>query len=172
MYKLSHELGAVSINIVANKINSNYQVDSPLSLASYDIIKKEMEYNPDFYSIENCNMLLTNYILKDRPNHNLFSGCTAGISSCSITINSEYVPCLRLLYPEQHETLSDYWEQSITLKKLRDSHNKKVESYCNGCDYYHKCNYCRALSKETYFDFGIGLKDCQIKVCSESRKSE
>lgn len=160
---LAQRYNAQSINIVSNKISSNYMVESPLSRHSYELIVSEVDSFPNFYSIENCNALLKNLVLKDGMNCNEFSGCTAGISSCSITIDGEYVPCLRLLYKEQFDSLKQYWKESKYLSQLREIRKKRSpNNACSGCKYIATCNYCKALSRDSYNDFDSGIKNCVI----------
>lgn len=145
------------VNIVGNKISSNYQVIEPLTKLDYQKLLKVYRNNIKYLRIENCNAYLQNLTNQ----HNAFAGCTAGILNCSVTIDGSFVPCLRLIYPEVFSSIEEYWNHSMVLKKLRE--DKKGENDCLGCQYKNRCKYCKALSKTTYFDFNAGISNCVIR---------
>ena len=157
LIRIAKDLKAQYINIVGNKMASDYSIQEPLTIEDYEYIRSVyIKYN-DFLVIENCNAHLLNYSGKSTA----LSGCTAGITNCSITIDGDYVPCLRLLHKEKYDSIASYWLQSKILDKLRS--NLKAGSNCQDCRYSKKCRFCRAISKTSYLTFENELPGCILK---------
>lgn len=161
---LSRKLGANFINVVANKLTGNAQVESPLTYEDYQYIIKVFEKEKDshFISIQKCFDLLISRATKEP--RSILSGCQAGISVAAITLDNQYMPCLHLMYPEKHGSLAEYWKSSKILTKLRNK-DKINSGYCAGCKYASNCKYCRAMSNASHADFNAGLENCVLREC-------
>lgn len=162
----SRKLGADFINIVANKLTGNAQVESPLTYEDYQYIIKVIEKEKDshFISIQKCFDLLISRATK-MP-RSILSGCQAGISVAAITLDNQYMPCLHLMYPEKYGSLAEYWKSSEVLTKLRNK-DKTNSGYCAECEYASNCKYCRAMSKKSHDDFNVGLENCVLRKCQD-----
>lgn len=94
--------------------------------------------------VDNCFSQLNAFLgrqLFSNTNTGILRGCSAGIDSISINTNGDFIPCRHLNTPEQHSSIKEYWNKSITLKELRtnDFHsfinclNCSLKLFCKPC---------------------------------------
>ena len=67
------------------------------------------------------------------------------------------MPCTHLYYPEKYSDLNQYWEKSKVLYMLR---HRKTTGRCSTCINSPYCNFCKAMSEQSYRNFDIGLPNC------------
>ena len=84
-------------------------------------------------------------------------GCAAGITFCCINVDGSFMPCTHLYYPEKYSDLNQYWEKSKVLYMLR---HRKTTGRCSTCINSPYCNFCKAMSEQSYRNFDIGLPNC------------
>jgi len=154
---LSKKYNATSINIVLNKMNSKGKVISSCTLEDYNLLKAVINSNTEFIKIQSCYGLLMSYIGEIHRNNPLY-GCQAGIRLMAVDVNGEYMPCTHLHYPEQFDSLYQYWGSSKIMSKLR---SEKQLVYCKECN---NCRVCHSISKESHDNLNIGYRDCPIKT--------
>lgn len=154
---LSKEYNAASINIVLNKMTSKGEVISSCTLEDYNLLKKVINSNTEFLKIQSCYSLLMSYIGEVHRNNRLY-GCQAGIRLMAVDVNGAYMPCTHLHYPEQFDSIYEYWVSSKTMKKLR---NIKELEYCKECN---NCRVCHSVSRESHDNLDIGYRNCPIKI--------
>ena len=159
LIKFSKKLGANFINVVANKLTGGIEIDSPLTRKDYEVLFDVIsrEKSSGFITIQKCYDILLSKVL-NYP-RTILSGCQAGISVCAVNLDNLYMPCLHLIYPEEFNSIKEYWEKSEVLKKLRNK-DKKNAGYCVECEYVEECKYCRAMSIESHKNFNSGIKNC------------
>lgn len=161
MIQFAKSLGAKNITIVCNKINGNYEVESPLDAEDFEYIAKivRLPENEKYLVIQNCNNILATYSY-NMPKSRLY-GCPAGIMSCTITVNGLFAPCPHLYYTEKFDSIKEYWQNSVYLNTLRNTPTEKIE-FCNTCKRNDRCRFCRAISSISHKDFTKGYKGCPI----------
>ena len=81
---------------------------------------------------------------KKNGNRGIERGCTAGRDHFCVLPSGKVTPCLHLDCAEDCGSLAAYWDESPTLKKLRDNDNR-AES-CKACAYRRRCLPCPAIS--------------------------
>ena len=94
-------------------------------------------------------------------NTGIYKGCTAGIASCAINVNGEYIPCRHLDIPEKYEKLEDYWFHSTYLNQLREM-NKDSREICTSCRFARFCRHCQASNWSLHRGFFLGRDQCEI----------
>ena len=161
MIQFARSMGAKGITVVCDKVTGNYEVESPLAAEDFEYLSKilRMPENEKYMAIQNCNNILATYSY-NMPKSRLY-GCPAGIMSCTITVNGQFVPCPHLYYPEKFNSIKEYWENSLYLDALRNSYTEKLE-FCDTCARNSRCRFCRAISSISHKDFTKGYKDCPI----------
>lgn len=154
--------GAKWINISANKLTSDGMIISPMESADYlylkKLIEKFSEINRKFVRVQYCFSILNDLI--DRPVNKWLNGCNAGIVSCCVNVEGEYMPCTHLYYPEKFYSIRDYWENSLVLQQLRNARLNKRK--CSECNKDKECYFCKALNIETYTNFEDDFSDCPL----------
>lgn len=90
-------------------------------------------------------------------NRGTYKGCTAGICSFCVNVDGNFAPCRHLNYPEQWDSISEYWEKSPVLKELRSLDNNKREP-CLSCKLGNYCRHCIAINNELC----LGNRICPI----------
>lgn len=148
------------INIIANKINGR-ELLSPMDYHDFILLKDFIEKNRRkiIIRVESCFSIMNVFMKTKRPA--LFKGCMAGIVACFIDVDGNYWPCSHLCYPERFNSIADYWEKSIYLKKLR-AIDLKTSIYCRECNQNDDCRFCLAVSHRTSKNFNIGFANCPV----------
>ncbi|MDD4157222.1 MAG: radical SAM protein [Candidatus Cloacimonetes bacterium] len=78
------------------------------------------------------------------------SGCLAGIGILSVTATGEVLPCTKIEYSLgniKNSNLSDIWDNSKELKKLRE---REIMGRCQECKELKVCGGCRAAAYKQY----------------------
>ncbi len=96
-------------------------------------------------------------------NRGISKGCTAGLTSMSVSVDGLYSPCRHLEYFESFDSLTDYWHQSQTLKILRELADADTAP-CSECEFCHYCRHCLAISSKLYGKIQLGYKDCPVMI--------
>ncbi len=162
MLTLCENFGAEWINVIANKIGCNGILDSPMSVEDYALLAEYItKYERrNYIRVENCFSLLK--VFAGLNVNDSIKGCHAAISTCSIDMDGNYLPCSHLLYKEKFDSISDYWRNSKILEQLRKMKCQN-KTYCKECVYSSKCRFCPAVSKATHDDFTTGYEQCPIR---------
>ena len=96
------------------------------------------------FEIESCFSRLGAYLggedPKKNPNRGIERGCEAGRSFFAVRSDGSFVPCLELDGAGEHDTVVHYWEESQTLKKLRQ--RTMHSTVCDSCPYKRRCLPC------------------------------
>ena len=98
--------------------------------------------------VESCFSRLRAYLggedPKKNPNRGIERGCEAGRSFFAVRFDGSFIPCFELDDEGEFDTVAHYWEESQTLKKLRQRavHGEK----CNSCPYKRRCLPCPAVN--------------------------
>ena len=143
------------INIVGNKLDGTGKIFQSLTRADYEYLKKVIINNRSICSIQNCYNTLQVFCYGANKSHII--GCAAGITFCCINVDGSFMPCTHLYYPEQYSDLNQYWEKSKVLYMLR---HRKTTGRCSTCINSPYCNFCKAMSEQSYRNFDIGLPNC------------
>lgn len=143
------------INIVGNKLDGTGKIFQSLTRADYEYLKKVIINNRSICSIQNCYNTLQVFCYGANKSHII--GCAAGITFCCINVDGSFMPCTHLYYPEKYSDLNQYWEKSKVLYMLR---HRKTTGRCSTCINSPYCNFCKAMSEQSYRNFDIGLPNC------------
>lgn len=161
MIVFAKSLGANGITVVCNKLSSSYHVDSALTLEDFELLSSiiRMEENERYVTIQNCNNILATFSY-DMPASRLY-GCPAGIISCTMSVDGQFIPCPHLYFKEQFTTIKSYWEDSKYLHELRAYKTERLE-HCDTCIRADRCRFCRAICMDSHNDLSKGYKGCPI----------
>lgn len=161
--KLALENHARAVSVIGNKLINNSYVDSPMESEDYkylaDYINTFPFYDKIGITVEQCFPQLS-ALLPTLPKTPL-SGCLAGVFSCNVTVDGQYMPCTQLHYKEEFGSVKEYWANSEILKGLRKIKKENLK-YCQECQEKY-CRICRAVSKECHDDFSVGYEMCPIR---------
>lgn len=154
--------GAKWINISGNKLTGEGMLVSPMEPADYLYLKKLIEKfskeDRKFVRVQYCFNILNDLI--DRPVNKRLNGCNAGVVSCCVNVEGEYMPCTHLYYSEEFCSIRDYWNNSLVLQQLRNARLNKKK--CSKCNKDRECYFCRAMSIETYTNFEADFGSCPL----------
>ncbi|SEH33055.1 hypothetical protein [Selenomonas sp. KH1T6] len=96
-------------------------------------------------SLENCFSHLAAFLGGEdptkNPNRGIEGGCEAGLSFAALKAEGSFSPCLCMEGGEAWGSLLSYWEESTSLRELRDTANLA----CKRCCYYRRCRPCPAV---------------------------
>ncbi len=163
LVEFAKENGVKWVNIAANKLSGFGRINSPLCAKDYvfllDYLERQEAVDPKYIRIQYCYNLL-NGLRKNGVNQHL-NRCGAGIFSCNIDINGAFRPCTHLYYPEQFDSIIEYWNQSEVLQDLRKSREEKKK--CGSCSKPAPCYFCKAMFENTAQDFYNEPDSCPIK---------
>lgn len=163
LIEMAKAMGCIGITVVCNKVNGHNYVESPLTRADYEVLKKYILENHQYVTIQNCNNILAQFSY-NMPYSRLY-GCPAGISSMCVTVDEKFVPCPHLYFKEDsfNADIIQYWVKSEYLNKLRSLPTSKL-SFCNACERKNRCNFCRAICLESHDDLTMGYKGCPLYI--------
>lgn len=152
MIELCKKYNISTLSVTSNKLAKNKS--KIMSGMVLNDIKKLAEYIKKFsdrvnISIEACFPQLTSQFRKLMDS----DGCAAGYYNVNISLEGMYLPCTHLYYPEEWNSIEEYWEKSPMLNKLRKN------AKCNNCEL--NCRFCKAMSKEGYDDYSRGISFCK-----------
>lgn len=165
LLKVAKQMHAIGVNVVANKLDGNRKIQSPLTEEDYRFLMEAIQNDRNrFITIQRCFGVL----IQEMGNRmtTFLDGCQAGISLCAIMVDGSYQPCTHLNYSEKYESILEYWNESTTLNVLR-SYRISSLKYCEQCVKNRYCSFCRAMSKETHDNLKIGYKECPF-YCTTS----
>lgn len=98
-------------------------------------------------SVESCFSVLRVFMggedVRKNNNRGVGCGCTAGRDHFCITATGKFSPCRFLCDEDDSGNISDYWEKSTALEKLRTMEENR-QSPCKGCRYERRCLPCPA----------------------------
>ncbi|MDR2528975.1 MAG: radical SAM protein [Synergistaceae bacterium] len=131
----------------ARRMNGVPDARQTLALAS-DIrrLRKETPYLS--IEVENCYSPLRAYLSRKffgNLNVGISKGCGAGRDGASLDVDGNFTPCRHLEYPENFESLGDYWRDSPVLRTLREVEDRP-EAPCDICGLSANCLCCMAVS--------------------------
>lgn len=86
-------------------------------------------------------------------------GCLAGRMFASINVDGLLSPCRHLYFFEKWNSLSDYWNNSEILNKIRNV-EKDVREPCLSCKYGPYCRHCLSINSSIHNDIFIGNEFC------------
>lgn len=154
--------GVQWVNIAANKLSGFGRIISPLNMEDYifliNYLEQQAAIDPKYIRIQYCYSLL-NALRKSGVNHHL-NGCGAGVHSCNIDISGAFRPCTHLYFPEQFDSIGEYWNESPVLQKLRKSREEKKK--CHNCSKPAPCYFCKAMFENTAEDFYTEPEQCPL----------
>ena len=88
-------------------------------------------------------------------------GCGAGRTTFSVSVDGFLTPCRHLEYREKFETVSEYWENSDVLRKLREMDSDHPVEPCASCRLLEYCRPCAAIAG-VLEDVGGGKVHCSL----------
>lgn len=94
-------------------------------------------------------------------NRGLCKGCSAGLSTFSVSLSGKLTPCRHIPYEESYETLEDYWNNSPALNELRRAAGECDEP-CSNCMYSKHCRPCRAIGIKLDGKIHSGNRHCAL----------
>lgn len=169
-------------NIIS--LAENYNVSEVVVMAVKPTSKKELKTIPTFeqmctvrdfirsykgnvrIGIESCfsPMLALTCDTKLFGNFNVGpnSGCCAGLSTFSVSVDGKLSPCRHLEYYEEFNSLEDYWNNSSILKKIREIYDKEPSEPCKNCNLMNYCRPCMAVNSKLEGKLYRGNKYCPI----------
>ena len=134
-----------------------------------ELVKKQRGKQPELI-VQHCfSPLLA--LSKDNPfwgnlNRGPYRGCTAGIISFSVNVDGLFSPCRHLDFFEKWDSLSDYWERSPVLERIRTLDEGKQEP-CRSCRYSPYCRHCLAVNAAEAQELYLGNVHCSLWKSSE-----
>lgn len=161
---------AESLNISTVYFRRNIQHDPGLSIKQRylnflkNIPEFRKRYRVKIYSGDPLFCFFQAQKLDDSDLFNMYSGCSAGISSLSVMADFSVQPCTRLPIPLgnlNNETLENIWLENGLLKKLR---LRNYEYGCGICKYKYVCGGCRAFAYLSRGDYQEEDIFCPLKV--------
>lgn len=90
-------------------------------------------------------------------------GCAAARTTFSVNVDGLLSPCRHLDYFEEFNSLEEYWEESVILKKIREINNSIPEEPCSSCKYCNYCDHCLAINDKVEKRLFRGNKYCPVK---------
>ena len=94
-------------------------------------------------------------------NVGLRKGCMAGITSVSVDVDGNYIPCRHITVTENFASLEEYWIHSEMLQRLR-----QAEQYCRepcaSCSYLLNCRHCQAINWKMHGEIFQGFEGCPV----------
>ena len=168
MLELAKKYNARSIVILMPKPDSKHELKSfptkeqMVAIAEY--IKNNTDENISI-GIESCfSQLLAIYNQNKfwgNLNRGPHKGCGAGIVALNVNVDGLYSPCRHLDFFEKHESMIDYWNNSQTLKLLRELDENPQEP-CLHCEFKNNCRHCLAINAKIHNELYIGNEFCPI----------
>ncbi len=151
MIKFCRDNKVMQFSVTSNKLaEKKSKICQPIDDGDIKHIARLIKENPDVnITSESCFPQLTAEFRKLTE----YDGCAAGYSNVNISIDGEFLPCTHLYYPEKFDSLEEYWEKSVVLKRLRSC------GRCTNCN--KNCRHCKAMSVESYNNFGEGIVSCR-----------
>lgn len=92
------------------------------------------------------------------------NGCGAGRTTVSVSVDGLLSPCRHINIFEEYQTLSQYWNESAVMKRLREMDETMPESPCSQCRYLGYCRPCAAIMYKMDGRLYRGNKHCQISA--------
>lgn len=153
--------------VLSFKPDSKHQLNSfPCAQQILKIANFIKEYRgPVQLMVETCFSQLI-AIIKDTKlfgnlNVGMYKGCGAGRWSVNVNVDGMFSPCRHLDYFETWDSISDYWENSEVLAKLRGI-EADTRKPCNTCAYAPYCRHCQAINSKLHGELYIGNELCGL----------
>lgn len=145
--KLAKALGAQGIDILSQKpSNKEFKVEPLDEKKLRELSNKISPYIHDgFITVEGCFDILK-FQSKAFLKSGMATGCAAGRCFLAVKTDGRYMPCTHLPeYAEKADSLRDYWENSMVLKKFRTK-TKNPFKNCSKCARQGLCSPCRVMA--------------------------
>ncbi|MTI81344.1 MAG: radical SAM protein [Firmicutes bacterium] len=166
---LAQSFGVKGIVILEQKPDVNYVLQATLSEENFLMLAnyiKEHDQQLINISVEPCfsplRAYINNYYLWNR-NVGVNKGCGAGRNAMAVDVDGNLIPCRHLLYPENYDSIDNYWWHSEVLNKLRSFEDFKEEP-CQSCYLNKNCISCRAVADKVKKNFFSGNNYCTVRV--------
>lgn len=175
MVKLAKKFNCKGLVVLAFKPDSQNKLNGAPTYKNFINLKNQIiNYNSDTFNddifkihIEDCYSSLVNCINnEDTINENAINkeipfGCSAGLSTMSVSVDGYFTPCRHINEKEKFNTILDYWTKSKFLNKLRHSHDD-IREPCFSCKFSNTCCHCAAINYKINNDLYIGNEYCPI----------
>ena len=96
-------------------------------------------------------------------NRGIDKGCGAGRDGISVNLDGKLTPCRHLEFAEDYQSIEEYWQQSLILKKLRTVEDS-LAGACQQCRYNKYCLPCMAINVKTKGEIAFGEEDCRLAI--------
>jgi len=171
MISLAEKHEAFGLTVIAFKPDSSHEMKSYPSKRQIEAVAKTIrEYRgPVKLNAEPCFSQLKTLIKETfygSANYGLFRGCGAGRYGISVTTEGTLTPCRHLEVEERFEHISDYWNHSEFLKKLRLVEENR-QSPCKGCRFETNCLPCNAAGIKLHGELKYGMTECPLQAVEE-----
>ncbi|MCR4626995.1 MAG: radical SAM protein [Treponema sp.] len=166
MIKLAEKYGVKQLVVMQFKPDSKHELLTlPSKIQMQKVADQINSYKgPVKIVVESCfspMRALVSQAFLINTNQGLRKGCSAGLSTFSVSIDGKLTPCRHIPYAESYETLEDYWHNSPVLKDLRRV-AEKCEEPCSDCMYFKYCRPCRAIGLKLDGKLHSGNQHCTI----------
>ena len=160
LIELAKYMKVTGVNIVANKLDGNGGIQSPLTKTDYNFLINTIRNEKDcVISIQRCFGTLIQEM--GRGMTTFLDGCQAGISACAVMLDGSYQPCTHLNYPEAYDDIFSYWSRSPILEFLRRFKTPSL-THCEKCSKNKFCSFCRAMSANSHNNLKNGYEECPL----------
>lgn len=167
MIKLCERYGVSELVILAFKPDSAYEWKSFPSADQMKEAARQIKSYKGSVTItaEPCfsqlRALIGRSALLGNRNIGIGRGCGAGRDGINVNIDGKLTPCRHLDVIGEYDSITEYWENSPFLQKLRSAEDKREEP-CRGCRYENNCLPCMATGYKLHGDITYGLKKCRL----------
>ncbi|MBQ9359822.1 MAG: radical SAM protein [Lachnospiraceae bacterium] len=159
-------------NHVKTLIILGFKPDSSGSLSGYptekqmrDIAHTVKKYKGSLYiDAEGCFSQLLALIhsgLFGNRNNGIERGCGAGRDGVSVTAGGRLTPCRHLNIPEKWDSISEYWEKSESIKRLREI-SSSPEGCCAECSLNPYCVPCMDVGHKLHGRLAFEMEECPL----------
>ncbi|MBR0031613.1 MAG: radical SAM protein [Treponema sp.] len=166
MIKLAEKYGVKQLVVMQFKPDSKHELPTlPSKIQMQKVADQINSYKgPVKIVVESCfspMRALVSQAFLINSNKGLGKGCSAGLSTFSVSLAGKLTPCRHIPYEESYETLEDYWNNSPVLKELRYVADE-YEEPCSDCMYHKYCRPCRAIGVKLDGKIHSGNQYCTL----------
>lgn len=167
MISLAEKYSVANLTILSLKPDSNQELKNVPSRSQMEQVATSIRKYKGSVTIcvETCYSpmlaLLGQSFLFGNRNTGEDKGCMAGRTCASVSVDGFLTPCRHLYCFEKWDSLEEYWNNSLTLQKIRSLEYCKREP-CSSCKYCDYCRHCLAINSMIYNELFIGNTFCPL----------
>lgn len=160
--ELARKYGAQLVEILRLKPDSTGDISNCLEGDGFsflvDYLDAYAHEGPLLY-IEACYANLRASVRNANIRGNQYIGCQAGRSVIAVNARGQLKPSPHLQFPETRFTIGEYFNQSVTVRRLRGM-DRRTGRPCSNCAKRVVCRPCRSMCLELYGDLSSGDLRC------------